>query len=203
MRRGERRRQLLAAAVKLFSERPYEDIFIDDIADEAGVAHGLLFYYFKDKHGIYVEALRQFSRDVQEYQRPRTAERTTEARLHGMVRRHFEYISRHPQAFVGFMRSGLLDPEVRQIFEAARGAGVELTLEVFGITSAPAPILRTALRGWVGFLDEITLDWLAHGDVPLDDIVQLANDALIAALRSVEGHHPDVTTMLGDLTPVA
>ncbi|MFE5328286.1 TetR/AcrR family transcriptional regulator [Embleya sp. NPDC056575] len=200
-RRGERRRQLLEAAVALFSERPYEDIFIADIADAAGVAHGLLFYYFKDKRGIYLEALGQVAQDIQAYQRARPDEVTAEARLYGMVRRHFEYIGSHTQTFIGFMRPGLGDADVRRIFESARQAGVDLVLELFDLESEapPPPVLRAALRGWVGYLDEISLDWLAHGDVPVDDIVQLAVDTLIAGLRSVEGGHADISAMLREL----
>ncbi|MYS82728.1 TetR/AcrR family transcriptional regulator [Embleya scabrispora] len=203
-RRGERRRQLLEAAVELFSARPYEDIFIADIADAAGVAHGLLFYYFKDKRGIYLEALGQVARDIQDYQRPRPDEVSAEARLYGMVRRHFEYIGGHTQTFIGFMRTGLGDPDVRRIFESARQAGVDLVLDLFEIESEPPPpILRAALRGWVGYLDEISLDWLAYRDVPVEDVVQLSIDTLIAGLRSVEGRHSDITAMLRELNRAA
>jgi AcrR family transcriptional regulator len=51
--RGERRAALVAVAAELFAHKPYDDIYINDIAEAAGVAHGLLFYHFKDKRGLY------------------------------------------------------------------------------------------------------------------------------------------------------
>ncbi len=185
--------------MRLFSERPYEDIFIADIADAAGVAHGLLFYYFKDKRGIYLETLGQVTRDIQEYQRPRPDEVTAEARLYGLVRRHLDYIGRHTQTFIGFMRTGLGDPDVRRIFESARREGVNLVLEIFEIECEPPPILRAALRGWVGYLDELSLHWLTHRDVPQEEVVQLAVDALIAGLRSAAARSAEVPAMLKGL----
>ncbi|MEU0936325.1 TetR/AcrR family transcriptional regulator [Embleya sp. NPDC005971] len=195
--RGERRRQLLTAAIKLFSERPYEDIFIADIADAAGVAHGLLFYYFKDKRGIYLEALKQVMSDLQEFQRPRPDELTTQERLRGTIRRHFDYLGRHHHTFIGLR--GLDDPDVRRISESAHTAGVGLILQLFDLDPTPPPIVRAALRGWVGFLDEITLDWLAHDDVSLDDIVRITIEVLTAALSSVEDHHPGIAAVLAEM----
>lgn len=42
----ERRAQLLEASLVLFTERSYDDVSIDDIAESAGVSKGLLYHYF-------------------------------------------------------------------------------------------------------------------------------------------------------------
>ncbi|MDX6356287.1 MAG: Bacterial regulatory protein tetR family, partial [Streptomyces sp.] len=42
---GARRQLIVDAAVELFSTRPYEDVYIDEICDLAGVvSHGLVNY---------------------------------------------------------------------------------------------------------------------------------------------------------------
>jgi len=41
-----------SAALRLFSERPYEDVSVDSIAQEAEIAKGTLYYYFKSKDEI-------------------------------------------------------------------------------------------------------------------------------------------------------
>ena len=43
----ERREELLAAGLRLFSDRPYDELGIDDIAAEAGVAKGLLYRFVR------------------------------------------------------------------------------------------------------------------------------------------------------------
>src|SRR5271163_3209323 len=52
------RRKLLEAAVEHFSARHFDDVAASDITETAGVAQGLLFHYFGNKRGIYLEALR-------------------------------------------------------------------------------------------------------------------------------------------------
>ncbi len=45
----ERRRQILDAAVRVFARRGFNASRVSDIADEAGVAYGLLYHYFRSK----------------------------------------------------------------------------------------------------------------------------------------------------------
>ena len=47
-----RRDQILQAAVKIFGERGYSSATISDIANEAGVAHGTVYLYFRSKAEI-------------------------------------------------------------------------------------------------------------------------------------------------------
>jgi len=48
-RQADRREQILAAAVHVFAERGFHACRVSDIADAAGVAHGLLYHYFSSK----------------------------------------------------------------------------------------------------------------------------------------------------------
>ena len=55
------RRRILDAAVELFSQRGYESVAAGDVAERAGVAHGLVFHHFGNKRGLYLEAVREIS----------------------------------------------------------------------------------------------------------------------------------------------
>jgi TetR/AcrR family fatty acid metabolism transcriptional regulator len=48
-RQADRRRQILGAAVKVFAEKGFHAARVGDIAEEAGVAYGLVYHYFKSK----------------------------------------------------------------------------------------------------------------------------------------------------------
>ena len=48
----ERRRQLLDAAARVFAKKGFHECRVGDIAEEAGVAHGLLYHYFKSKEQV-------------------------------------------------------------------------------------------------------------------------------------------------------
>lgn len=49
---AEKRRAILDAAVRVFAARGFNHCRVSDIADEAGVAYGLVYHYFKSKDGI-------------------------------------------------------------------------------------------------------------------------------------------------------
>jgi TetR/AcrR family transcriptional regulator, fatty acid metabolism regulator protein len=48
-RQADRRRQILHAAVKVFARSGFHTSRVGDIAEEAGVAYGLVYHYFKSK----------------------------------------------------------------------------------------------------------------------------------------------------------
>ena len=48
----DKRRLLLDAATKVFAERGYHESRVGDIANEAGVAYGLLYHYFGSKEEV-------------------------------------------------------------------------------------------------------------------------------------------------------
>ena len=120
----DRRYQLTAAALRLFSRHPYEEVSVDDIAGEAGVAHGLVSYYFGGKREMYLAALEMVQKDlraltqlemVQEDLRaltqPLPSDGDVTAQIKGAVRRHFEYFQAHPQLVTVVSRSPAPTPQ--------------------------------------------------------------------------------------------
>jgi AcrR family transcriptional regulator len=52
--RDENKRKLIVqTAVRLFSERPFHKVRLDDVAEEAGVGKGTVYIYFKNKEELY------------------------------------------------------------------------------------------------------------------------------------------------------
>jgi AcrR family transcriptional regulator len=49
---ADKRRVLLDAAVRVFARKGYHEARVGDIAEEAGVAHGLLYHYFASKEEV-------------------------------------------------------------------------------------------------------------------------------------------------------
>ena len=56
----------------------------------------------------------------------------------------------------------------------------------------PKPLLRTAIRGWLGFLDGSCLDWVNHGDVDRETLHGLLLSTLVASVLAV-GEEPAAT----------
>jgi TetR/AcrR family fatty acid metabolism transcriptional regulator len=55
----EKRRLLLEAAVRVFARKGYHASRVGDIAEEAGVAYGLLYHYFDSKEDVLRSVFRQ------------------------------------------------------------------------------------------------------------------------------------------------
>jgi TetR/AcrR family transcriptional regulator, fatty acid metabolism regulator protein len=57
-RATDRREEILQAAVRVFAQKGYHACRVSDIAAEAGVAHGLLYHYFRSKEDVLEEIFR-------------------------------------------------------------------------------------------------------------------------------------------------
>ena len=55
----DKRRLLLDAAVRVFATKGYHTCRVGDIAEEAGVAHGLLYHYFRSKEDLLEAVFRE------------------------------------------------------------------------------------------------------------------------------------------------
>ena len=195
-RESVRRHQILDAALDLFSTKPYEDVSVDDVCDSAGVAHGLVSYYFGGKRGLFASAVREAWRQLVDSERPRDDEDTASARIHGFVQRHFEYVGRHPLRFATLMRTGHADREVYEIVINARGEALAELQASLGCPTAPPAALRAVLRGWMGYLDNVTLDWATHRDLDISYVTELCVQALISAVRTSGGFRYDTVNEL-------
>jgi TetR/AcrR family fatty acid metabolism transcriptional regulator len=60
----DKRRLILDAAVRVFAHKGYHTSRVGDIAEEAGVAHGLLYHYFRSKEELLETIFRETWRDV-------------------------------------------------------------------------------------------------------------------------------------------
>lgn len=51
----DKRRAILEAAIRVFARQGYHATRVSDIADEAGVAYGLVYHYFRSKEAVMTE----------------------------------------------------------------------------------------------------------------------------------------------------
>jgi hypothetical protein len=120
------------------------------------------------------------------------AEGAPAARLRDALDRHIAFMEDNAAGFLALMRGGNgSDPEVRAIVEDLRWQGARRLLDALGVAEPARPALRTAMRGWVAFLDEIVVDHLRHHDVPRGTLVAAAAATLVAALRAARAADPE------------
>jgi AcrR family transcriptional regulator len=188
-----KREKIVDVAASIFAEQPYDAVSVGEIARRADVAHGLVFYHFKDKRGLYVATITSLLEDLDKFVAPRPGELTGEQIVRGTLGRYFEFIARYPVAMLSLLRVGLHEPDLRGPYVGVREIGLVRILTALGVSCDSANSrLRMALRGWMGYTDGIAADWLDNNqDMPIAECVELSFDALISALDSAEGYRPE------------
>ncbi|NIP39659.1 MAG: TetR/AcrR family transcriptional regulator [Candidatus Dadabacteria bacterium] len=54
-----KKEDIIKAAARLFSEKSFHDVKMDEIAEELGIAKGTIYLYFKSKEKLYLEILEE------------------------------------------------------------------------------------------------------------------------------------------------
>lgn len=180
----ERRAQLLALGRRLFNERPYDELSIDDIASAAGISKGLLYHYFSSKRVFYVETVRAASEEMLSLTRPPSDLPPPDRLRHGLDA-YLDYVEQNARAFLTLMRGGVgNDEEVAAVVEKTRRTLVKRIAEHGLGLKKLRPVVRVALRGWLGFVEAASLDWLDHRDVDRDALRATLTAALTSALMT-------------------
>ena len=189
-----RRAQLVALGLKMLSTRPLDKVAIDDIAAEAGISRGLLFHYFPTKRDYHVAVARAAAQDLLD-RTDMLVGTTLGQRLRANVEAFVDHLTENRDAYVAFIRgSAGGDPDLLAVYEDTRTAFTDRVLIGLGLTHREEPRLRPAVRGWVAFTEEVTVDWLSRGRDGLDrdGLVDLIDDALVALVALATGTAPDL-----------
>lgn len=191
-----RRQQLLELALELFTSQSYDELSIDEIARRAGVSKGLLYHYYPSKRAFYVaavrEAARQFLEETDVDKHGTGSEPDPEGQRAGL-RAFLDYLARHRKVYAFLLRGGIgTDPEVAEILDSTREALVDrllLRLSRFG-ARPDDPATRLRLRGLVGFMEAVSLDWAERQELEADTLFRLlletSNFVFASVLRPTE-----------------
>jgi AcrR family transcriptional regulator len=184
-----RREQLVALGGEIFSERPFDEVSIDDIAAAAGISKGLLYHYFPSKRDFYVAVVREAADEMQAVTETDPDLPAIE-RLSAGLDRYLEYVETHARGFATVLRAGIgSDPEVASIVEDVRSAMAGRILEDLSLDGEPPAGVRIAVRGWVGFAEAASLEWLERREIPRDQLRDLLIKALTGAVGAAAQHY--------------
>lgn len=177
-----RRSQLLELGRQLFLERPYDELSMDEVALRAGVSKGLLYHYFPTKREYYMAVLNAAVDEMIGIVQPR-AELAPAVQMRESLNGYLEFVDEHALAYTAVLRGGIgTDPGVVAIADRFRNAAYELI-----IAQAPTPVtplLGMAVRGWIGFVEAVSLDWLRTRTPGRQDLVAVLTDTLTDVLRT-------------------
>jgi AcrR family transcriptional regulator len=183
----ERRRQILACARRLFSERNYASVSTGEIATEAGVARGLLHHYFGTKRELYLEVVRSLLRLPANPVPLQAPGRGIEHVIDESVDRWLTMLERNRGTWLAALGGRGLgqDPEVEAILDQAREQAADRLIEAlqtYEAAQAP-PELRALMRAYSGFAEAASLEWLSRGRLSREQ----THAALVQGFLSIVG----------------
>jgi AcrR family transcriptional regulator len=183
----EKRRRILDAAVRVFARDGYHTSRVGDIAEEAGVAHGLLYHYFSSKDEVLATVFREnWSELLERFRAVEDADEPADEKLVAMVKMLLRTWRNDP-ALVTVMvrevvRSGHLQEQVEEVRQGF------LALERVIAAGQREGVFRddvdARLASWIvyGGMEEILTGWVL-GQLPDgDEEVARAERALVDVL---------------------
>jgi AcrR family transcriptional regulator len=186
----ERRRQILACARRLFSERSYDAVSTTDIAAEAGVARGLLHHYFGTKRDLYLQVVRELMRMPSNPVPLQAPGRDLKVVIDDSVERWLTMLERNRGTWLAANAARGLgggDPELEAILEDAREEAADRLIEAlqtYEAQTAP-PELRAAIRAYSGFAEAASIEWLARHRLTRDQTRTLLTETFLTLVHQV------------------
>ncbi|MEU2561630.1 TetR/AcrR family transcriptional regulator [Streptomyces longispororuber] len=184
----ERREQLLGVGARLFARNPYDEVWIEQVAEIACVSRGLLYHYFPTKRDFFAAVVERESARMLRLTAAEPGLPVREQLAVGLGV-FLDYVREHAEGFRAFHRAEAAgDPKVREVYRAGLAAQERQILAALAADPETArladglPALRLAVRGWLAFLVAVCLEWLDTGKPGRDEVRDLCARALLGAV---------------------
>ncbi|MHB8470107.1 MAG: TetR/AcrR family transcriptional regulator [Gaiellaceae bacterium] len=185
----EKRRLIIDAAVSVFARKGFHTSRVGDIAEEAGIAHGLLYHYFSSKDEVLEAIFRERWGDlVEELGAIESSGEPPEIQLRQVISRLLEGWQRHPDVVTVLVREFARSPEIQaRIGELVKPIETLQRIIARGQDSgAFRTDLDARLAGIVlyGGIEELLSGWVL-GQIPAGkDEVAAAERTILEVVRS-------------------
>ena len=187
----EKRRQILDAAVRVFARDGFHTSRVGDIAEEAGVAHGLLYHYFSSKDEVLQTVFREnWAQLLERFEAVEASDEPADEKLRGIVKILLRTWRNDPALVTVMVREVGRSPQLAtQVDDIGRAfAVIERVIERGQAEELFRPELDARLASWVvyGGLEEILTGWVL-GQLPdgEDEVARAERTAVELALRGL------------------
>jgi AcrR family transcriptional regulator len=191
----ERRRQLLDAGSQLFAERSFEEISMQEIAKSAGVSKPLLYHYFPSKVDLFKAAVAEKAAELQALIAPDGDDEPIQ-QLASTLDAYLRWIDANAQTWSKLMQSAATLPDAGELIDAFRQQTMTMILSRLTTNRRARPALRTAINGWLGYMDAAILDWVHNKDLDADKLRDLLLAAFAASILAAQQADPNIKLTL-------
>jgi TetR/AcrR family fatty acid metabolism transcriptional regulator len=193
---GDKRERILVSAMRVFASKGFFGAKVSDIADDAGVADGTIYLYFKSKDDILISLFEEQMEKVQSVLGAAMAGATSaDAKLRSFVHAYMDLVAenRHAAEVITielrqsakFMKE-YKNPRFAEFLKTLAGVIDDGQRKAIFRSDVPAPI---AARALFGALDELALMWVTgRGEkVDIRRVADWIGDLVLQGLVSKGG----------------
>lgn len=162
----------------MFAERPFNDVWIEEVAEEAGVSRGLVYHYFPNKRDFYAAIVDHGVQDTLRLTEPDES-LPTDQWLPASISKFLDYVEANENAFRAVHRGQhSVDVEILTVIRAGRSKQIERIADYVLPDDPTSPTLMLALEGWMSMSNTIILDWLESRTVERERLIELLSGSL-------------------------
>ncbi|MGB3484892.1 MAG: TetR/AcrR family transcriptional regulator [Mycobacterium sp.] len=190
----DRRSELLTLGAKVFGERPYDEVRIDEIAERAGVSRALMYHYFPDKRAFFAEVVRaEGERLFAATNTPATTGQTLFERVRIGVLAYLDYNEQHPHgSWAAYLGPGRTDPVLVGIDDADNIRQMQRIMdELSSITGQLDPaverVVQVTVYGWLAFTLEMCRQRVIDRSLDAGQLADTCAHTLLDAVERLPG----------------
>jgi len=162
-------------------------VSIDEIARRLGISKGLLYHYFPTKKDFFAASVEAAAEQLLE--RTQIDERLPPPeRLRQGLTAYLRFVEGYRATFVALMR-GRSGGSIAKILERTRQRLLDRIVSSlpFPEEQRSDPRVVLALRGWIGFVEALSLEWAARepDTVSLEEPLSLAMETFVTCMACV------------------
>ncbi len=172
---------MLDLGVRLLSTRPFQEISVDLLAEQAGISRGLLYHYFGGLTQFQEAVVRRAAEDLIERTDLPFIEDPLE-RLAAAIGAYIDFVDDNFAGYVSLVRGAKSGNAVMsEIYDSARASLTERILSAAPDLIADTETNRLLVRGWQALAEELVVAWKSESlSLTRDDLLSLLGSSLPA-----------------------
>jgi AcrR family transcriptional regulator len=166
----------------MFAEKPYEDVYVEDIAARADVSRATLYHHFPSKRDLYVAIFTRASNRFLARVSPDPQQPLAEQLATGLEA-HIQYFADHPFEAVAINRGALSDdPAIQAIISEELNIVGQRLVDELVAEGHPRDVTEIAVEGWLAFVRAACVKWIQSQNISRADLTEMCLRAFDCAL---------------------
>lgn len=181
---AERRNQLLDVGARLFAAKAYDEVFMEEVAERAGISRALLYRYFPGKRDLFTEVYRQAAARLLAETELDPDVPVFEQVTVGLDA-HIDYFVANRNTVLAANRTLAGDPMIQAVIDDELTVLRRRLLDAAGLEEDLREPVSAALLSWLVFVRSLCVDWLANEAFSRTVLRDMCVGALMGALGAV------------------